>query len=366
MKLGLGLYGNTEYENVDLIEKRKYLKIFDRNHNILDECFQYSNLKYTWTLNGLGKCEVDIPLESVKCTQENFEFRNHIEVWDSLTNNCIWGGQIVDRGFTEGKLHISCFGYMSLLKWRRLRSKVYSEMTYSNLFIAMINDTNAIENTLVAVGNLASNTLRTQRTVENKDFLLDKLLSFIEDCNYDIEVDNNRKFNLYTKKGQSKLQYVLEYGGDADNILIAPSLSQSCLDLANSMYAESKSGDTTITSLATDTISRDLFGLMEGVSSSKTDITIQSTLDNYCNSDLQKNAYPSNSISLKIKDSSLAPFDMLEVGDTVSIHLIPYWNFSDKLRILEITHNEDDNTRDIVVGETLYRPAKPQKRKYAK
>lgn len=343
----------------------KYLKIFDNFHNILDEIYEYAGLKYTWTLNGLGRCEFDIALESEKCTPVNFKFRNHLEVWESETNTCIWGGQIIDRGFQGIKLHISCFGYLSLLKWRRLRAKSYSEMSYGNLVSTMVSDTNSEYITGVTIGDIQAGSLRTQRIVEDKDFLLDKIQNYIQDCNNDIEVDNDRKFNFYLRKGSVK-PYVLQYGSDADNILIDPSLTQSVMDMANSVYAESKNGETTLSSLRYDLGSIGQYGLMEGVYAANSDIVIQSTLDNYANGDLQRRFYPTNSISLKIKNSTLCPFDNIEVGDTVTVNLIRYWNFSENLRILEITHNEDEGTRDIVVGQTLYRLPAPIKKIYIK
>lgn len=341
----------------------KCLKIFDRLHNILDEIDEYSGLKYGWTLNGLGKAQFSIGLESKKCTSENFEFRNHIEVWE---DKCIWGGQIVDRQFDDSKLNISLYGYLSLLDKRRLRAKVYPNMAYGDLYVSMLDDVNAIEDTGVSVGNMAANSLKTQRTVNNTDFLLKKLQDYCSDSNYDIDVDNDRKLNFYLRKGTIKSSYLLEYGGDADNILSAPSLEQSAMSMANSIYSEIKNDSSTLTSLAEDGNSKGLYGLQEDVLNANDGIVLQNTLDNNTSSELQRRAYPANSLSLKVKDSSLCPFDDIEVGDSITVHLIPYWNFTDILRIIEMAHNEDDGTRDIVVGQTLYRPQPPVKKLYRK
>ena len=342
----------------------KYLKIFDRFHNILDEINDYNGLKYGWTLNGLGKAQFSIGLESIKCIQENFQFRNHIEIWEG--SKCIWGGQLIDRTFNDGKLDLSLYGYLSLLDKRRLRAKSYANMPYGSLYTGLLADINAIEATGVILGTIASGSLKTQRLVTNSDFLLPKLQDYCSDSNYDIDVDVNRKFNFYLRKGKIKADYLMEYGGDADNIIVAPSLGQSGLNIANSVYSEVINDAIVLTSIAEDSTSKGLYGLQESVFSGNDSIVLQNTLDNNTVSELQRVGYPTNSIQLKIKDSTLCPFDNIEVGDSIPVSLKPYWNFKVTLRILEMTHNEDDGTRDLVVGETLYRPAPPKIKIYRK
>jgi hypothetical protein len=337
----------------------KYLKIFDKSHNILDEIDDYNDLKYSWTLNGFGKANFSIGLESLKCIQQNFQFRNLIEVWDQ-DGYVVWGGQLVERTFNDGKLDLSLYGYLSLLDKRRLRAKSYAEMTYGNLFTALLADINILEATGITLGTIAGGSLKTQRIVTNIDFLLTKLQDYCADSNNDIEVDNYRHLNFYIKKGVVKSSYILEFGGDADNIIVAPSLGQSGLNIANNMYSEITNDSITLTSLAEDTTSKGLYGLQEGVFSGSDTIVLQDTLDNNTIAELQRVGYPTNNISLKIKDSSLCPFDDIEVGDSIPISLKPFWGFTNTLRILEMNHNEDDGTRDLIVGESLFRPNPPK------
>lgn len=360
---GQTIYGNTIY-GVEPQPKQKYLKIFDRFHNILDEVEEYSGLKYGWTLNGLGKAQFSLGLESKKCTKENFQFKNHIEVWKN--DVCIWGGQLVDRTFNDSKLDVSLYGYLNLLDKRRLRAKSYAEMTYGDLYAVMLADINEIEITGVTLGNIDEGSLKTQRLVLNTDFLLKKLQDYCSDSNYDIDVDMERKFNFYIRKGSIKSKYLLEFGGDADNIIAAPSLGQSGLNIANSVYSEITNESVTLTSLAEDIASKGLYGLQESVFSGNDSVVLQNTLDNNTISELQRTGYPSNNISIKIIDSTLCPFDDIEVGDSIPVSLKPYWGFKDTLRILEMTHNEDDGTRDLIVGETLYRPQAPKIKLYRK
>ena len=58
-----------------------YLKIYDKDHTLLDEIHEFSELKYTKTLNGVGSCTCKVPMASEKCTESNFMWLNHVEVY---------------------------------------------------------------------------------------------------------------------------------------------------------------------------------------------------------------------------------------------------------------------------------------------
>lgn len=344
----------------------KFLRLYDRFHNILDEVYTFNNLTYTWTLNGMGKAEFNIGLEDSKCTDINLRFYNHIEVLDD-SNNIIWAGVIVGRDFNSQAVHITCYGYLYLFKQRRLTAKTYPVQDYGKLYSSMINDVNAICSTGIDIGSIASGTLQTTRIVQNTDFLLDKITEYGNDVNYDYEVDQYRKFNFYLRKGKDKPYYQLEYGGDADNIVNEPGLSQSILDMENSIYTEVQNGDNIeLSSLAQDNISQSLYGLIEGVEQTNGGIATQSTLDNIASGALQRTAYPINSFTIKAKDSTLCPFSDIFTGDAVMVSLPLYFNFNALLRIIEMTHDEDSGTRDITFGQVLLRPTAPTKRFYKK
>lgn len=353
------LYNFSKFE-VDIMLR---LKVFDRNHKQLDEINEFSGLKSTWTLNGVGASTFSVGLESFKCTERNFGFRNHMEIWGG--SGCEWGGQIIDQGFSGGKLNLACYGYLSLAKWRRLRAKTYAEKTYGALISEMLSDINNIAESGISLGTIESGSLLTQRKVEDKDYFLDKMQEFIQDTNYDIDIDECRKLNFYLRKGSDK-PYVLEYGGKADNILKEPSLSRSIQNTANSVYSEVETDGTVLTSTASDSKSIQAYGLMEGSYSANSGIILQNTLDNYTQGELQRRAYSTNALQLKVKDSGLCPFSDIQVGDSVIVSIIPYWNYRERLRIIEMTHNYETGERDIVVGQTLYRPQAPKIRLYRK
>ena len=338
------------------------IKIYNRNHFILDEIVKYADLSYSWTLNGYGQGQFSIGLESDKATPENLEFGNRVEFWkDGVLQ---WGGIIVKRSFNGATIDVSCYGYLYLLKMRRLSAKQYATMTYGNLIRTMLEETNTATNTGIAVGDIAVGALETTRKVESTDYVLEKMLDFVGDGNYNIDVDNDRNLNFYLRKGKLQSNFILEYGGLNDNIVTDPGLDISMLDMANSVYSEIEKDGVKMTTLAQDSASQAKYGLIEGTYSANNSIVYQSTLDSYAAAELQRRAYPMQSMKVSIRDSGLCPFGEFEVGDTIPLNLIPYWGFNANVRILEIKHNEDTGIRDLTIGNVIYRPAKPEKKLY--
>ncbi len=338
--------------------------VYDRHHNLLDEIVDYNGLSYTWTLNGMGKCQFNVPIESPKASPKNLNWYNHIEIYEK--GKKVWGGILIRRKFGS-VIQISCLGYAALLYQRRLREKTYPNQTYGELLQQIIEETNAIYDTGISIGIIEAGSLKTQRKVSNTDMVLDKITEFCADVNYDFEVDCDRKFNFYLRKGEDKPNYMLEFGGEADNIIADPGLDQSAMELANSVYSEvDVDGTSRLTSLAQDEESIVLYGLKEGQYSANEGIALQDTLDNYVRGELIRRAYPANTITLQAVDSSLCPFDDIEVGDRITMSLPLYFGFRQPARIIEMTHYADNNVRDITVGNTLARPAKPEIKLYKK
>ncbi|AGK96810.1 hypothetical protein [Clostridium pasteurianum] len=249
-----------------------YLKIYDKNHNILDEIDIFNNdLTYGWTLNDIDTASFSIGLENNKCNEINLQFRNLIEICDGDTGIVKWGGQISGLNFNDQAVKVNCIDNLSLLKWRRMRAKTYTNLTYGSLFTQMINDANAITpSTIVTIGNIDNTAIATTRTVTNTEDLITNIQSFAADLNYDFNVDVDRKFNFYTRKGSDKPYYSLTYGGDADNIIKVPTLAQDIMSMANSIYSEISSP--VLNATAQDDTSIGMYGLMEGTYSSSNSI----------------------------------------------------------------------------------------------
>ena len=349
-----------------------YIKIFDRSHVQLDELYRFSPPTYGWTLNDIDTLTLDLALADPKCTADNTRLGNHIEYADD-DGTSIWGGCISGHSFDDAKLTLNCVDYLSLLKYRRLRAKTYSEMAYGALNQQLIEDAQTARSDY-SIGltgyDIASGGLTTQREIKATDMLLAKLTDINADANYDYWVSPDRVYHFALRRGADKPELVLEYGGDADNIIAAPTLARDILNLANSVYAESTVTDdddssATITSEQQDTDSEQLYGLYEGTFSPSDGVSNQSTLDSQTAASLATSGVPADSFTLTVKDNNLCPFDRLEIGDRVTIHLIPYFDYTASVRILRMVCDDDKQTREFTVGSVVYKPQGPQRRAYA-
>lgn len=350
----------------------KALMIYDRNHNVLDEIDDYlDDLQYGWTLDDIDTLTVSLALSSPKCTPSNVQFGNHVELVDA-SGKTVWGGVIVAHDFSGSTVKITASDYSVLLYYRRLRAKQYPAMAYGALMQQMITDAQAARPDYpigITGYNIASDALQTTRLVKSTDFLWSKIKEFGDDANYDYGMTPDRFFNFWVRRGSDKLKYIAEWGGNRDNIISPPTLARNIKSLENSVYAESEvTGDgstsTTLTSSAEDATSEAIYGLYEGVFSPNDGVVIQSTLDTQVNGELQRNSIPADSVDITLIDSTLCPFDDLEVGDRIPLHLIPYFDYTASVRILAMQHTEKSNTRKVTVGSLIYRPAKPTKRYY--
>lgn len=345
----------------------KALIIYDRQHNPLDEIDDYQDdLQYGWTLDDIDTLTVSLALSSPKCTAVNTQFGNHIELVDKDSGKTVWGGVIVAHDFTSSAVKLTASDYSVLLYYRRMRAKQYPAMEYGALMRQMIEDCQAAraDYPIGLTGhNIASGALQTTRLVKATDMLWAKLKEFGDDANYDYWIDTSRKFNFALRRGSDKPQYVAEWGGDRDNIISPPTLARNIKGLSNSVYAETDA-DTPLTSSAEDTASETTYGLYEGVFSPNDGVSVQSTLDTQANGELQRNNTPADSVDIALNDSTLCPFDNIEVGDRITLHLIPYFDYTASVRILAMQHTEKSNTRKVTVGSLIYRPAKPTKRYY--
>lgn len=352
----------------------KTLKIYDRWHTPLAEIDDYGDdLKYGWTLDDIDTLGVSLALTSPKCTIQNMQFANHLEVVDG--QQVVWGGIIFGRCFEDTVLRLNCLDYSAIMKYRRLMAKQFPTMEYGALMIALIQDAVGIyqpvsyDDTDIAVG-----ALQTTRLVKNTDMLWAKVKEFGDDANYDYGVlpgamqseadySLSPSFHFWLRRGSDKTKYTLEWGSTQSNIISKPTLAQDIMSLANSVYAETD-GDTPLVSSAEDTDSQNTYGLFDGVFSPNNGVSVQSTLDTQAHGELQRSSQPANSITLTAKDSALCPFSDIEVGDRVTVHLIPYFDFSASMRILRMVHDEKTQTREITAGSIIFKPQPPAKRLY--
>lgn len=348
-----------------------YIKLFDRNHTQLDELYQFSPPKYGWTLNDIDTMALDIALADPKCTPANMQLGNHIE-YAADNGTTVWGGYIAGHSFDDAKLTLNCTDYNALLKYRRLRAKTYPVLDYGTLTQQLITDCQSARTDYpigLAGYSITPGAIQTQREVKATDMLFNKIKDICADANYDYWVDAARIYCFALRRGADKPQYVLEYGGEADNIIAAPTLARDILNLANDVYAESTVTDsdnnsTTITSEQQDTGSQALYGLYEGTFSPNDGVSLQSTLDTQTSAALALDSSPADSITLTCIDGTQCPFANLAIGDRVALHLIPYFDYTASVRILRMVQDDDKQTRDITVGSVIFKPQGPKRRAY--
>lgn len=345
----------------------KFLKVYDRNHKELDEIYDISPPKYGWMLNDIDTLNTTISMTSEKCTLDNMKFGNHLELVEDKTGIAVWGGILASRNYDDTALKIIGKDYNAFMKQRRMRAKQYPAMQYGALMKAMIDDCQAARPDFpigITGYNIEAGSLQTTRLVKSTDFLWTKLKEFGDDTNYDYGVGIDRLFNFWLRRGADKPQYTMEWGGDKDNIVVKPLLAEDIESLANSIYAESEVNNATITSLAEDTDSQKAYGLYEGVFSPNSGVSVQSTLDIQTNGELQRCSLPATNTTFTVRDSALCPFDKIEVGDRIILHIIPYFDFKALVRILRMVHDEETQTRDITVGSIIFKRQPATKRLY--
>lgn len=348
-----------------------YIKLFDRHHAQLDELYQFGPPKYGWSLGDIDTMTLDLTLGNPKCTADNLRLGNHVE-YASDDGITIWGGYIAGHNFSNTKLTLNCVDYNALLKHRRLLAKQYAAMDYGSLTRQLIEDcgNSRADCPIGLIGYVIEpGAIQTTRKVENTDLLLAKIQDICADANYDYWVDTARTFHFALRRGADKPQYVLEWGGEADNIVTAPTLARDILNLANDVYSESTvtnldNNNITITSEQQNLHSQTIFGLFQGIFRPNDGVSIQATLDTQTSAALALDCVPADNITLTCIDGTQCPFNDLAIGDRVTLHLIPYFNYTASVRILRMVQDDDKQTRDITVGSVVYKPQGPQRRAY--
>lgn len=338
--------------------------IYDRNHNYIDTLVEFGDVNTMLTLNGVNKASFKVPLNSQKSNPLLLEFRNHVEVYDEDT--LIWYGLIVQRDFDGPSITIGCYGYLHLLNKRRLLNKTFSPMQYGKLYTQLLNHVNTKSNTLVKAG-VFDESQSTSRKVESTDYLLDKLIEFTNDINFIVEVDNEFNLNLLSKRPQER-EYIFQYKYDDEfnNILRLPSVSQSELDMCNSIHGEmtiknEETGEeTVITYEQSNQQSIEQYGLLEGVAEINDGVVLEETLKEKVNEELKRVEWILNQLTISISDSYLAPIRELKPGHDITIILEPYFDLKTTVKLLEIEINHTDNTATVTLGQFIQRPQKPQ------
>ena len=338
----------------------KYIKIFDKSHKQLDEVSEFSSLRYTFTLNSMGKCEFGIGLNNPKCTKENFKAMNEVEIWEG--NLIVWWGVMTAFDFGSGMLQTYCYDYLFFFNKTIELPYDFNNMSISDSISTIIANVNFFRGCNFALGNIDSSLLKIGNlTFDNETNSYERLQEIMKKFNYDFDIDSNKRLNVYKRKGSVKNNYVLQFGTEADNIVEEPTLSINAFDMANAIRSDTEY----YASTQKDNDSIKEYGKL-GAAYSATGDPTQNDLDNETYAELQRRAYPLSSVSLSAVDSVLCPLNDINVGDSIPIYIKPYLEYEDVQRIIEFTHEENTGQRSFVLGQALYKPQKLQTKFYTR
>lgn len=336
----------------------KYIKLFDKDHVILDELHEYNSLIHGFALNALGKCSFNVPLESIKCTQANFQAFNCIEVWED--GKCLWWGVIAFAVPSRSVLNAMCYGYLYVLQktvaWGgivsvQLQALIASDVSIFNIRSERLNTSRPN----LTMGHSEDNTLMLNGvTLVDEDYYK-RFQTICMGYNFDFDVDADFKFNYYRRRGEDKPHYSVNYGTEADNVAGDPSFNVDTTGMANELVYEGSV-------MAKDTVSQGIYGKITAVSQVK--LSDAGDIQNYINAELQRTAYPSVSIQATIVDSALCPFNDIEIGDKVIANFPTYWGFSELMRIIEINFDDMTGKCTLNLGNVIYRQQPPQQKLY--
>lgn len=344
-----------------------YLKVYDKEHNILDNSINnLCSLKYKTVLNGQGSMEFSIPLDEYKCNNKLMFLGNHIEVYN-LANELLWYGVIILRRFSGTVLSCSCVGYEWLLSGNIFKENItYYNKKYGQMISSMLINKSFCTN--ISIGKVVDNELTTTREINIGDDLKEKIDEYIEDSQYYYNVDKDRKLNITYAQGEVKKELRLIYDPEGfSNIIELPEVEENLEDIYNYVYASSSFEEnevkTTLISDKEDEESINLYGRREE-KLSVNDIRLQETLNYKVNEELEMVKFPNISLTLKCNDSAICPMNKVNKGDYITVSLPTYFGFESLIRVLEKERNCETDEYTLTMGNLIYRPAKPQVKKY--
>ena len=368
-----------------------FLKLYNRQHELKDEIYLFSNLTYTNTLNSAGSMSFNVSANYLKDNNISINLGDHIELYRLYNNveEVIWYGVVINPTNTDiDTLSVICAGYFALLENRmfkhlwdyaiRTGNMEYLEETYTNvtvgeLCLSLLGTTNYYDQTGVTQGKNADYSgVKTTRIIKYDDMLTDKITEFINDGKLYFYINANRELNIYSEYGEDKSNYyVIQDGNILDTSMYVMDYSQ----IKNQIYGlcqwteevENEDGTTDnieryITYIAEDKESIKNFGLKQYVMSLN-ELHEQDTLELYCNQELAKLSQPSINITLKVAISDELDIFDIKVGDYIALDSVTL-GITQKLRVMEYIVDITTMTVDISLGNTIYRDSEIYQYRY--
>ena len=341
----------------------KYIKVFDKDHKILDEIHEYNTLVHGFVLNTISKCSFNVPLNSIKCTQANFLTFNCLEIWDDTS--CLWWGVIGFATPYGAVLQVMCYDYLFMLQ----KTVAVGETVTLKLNALMINEIanfnimskrHGTTRPNLAIGHSEISGLAASSIIYSDEDYYKRVQEISTQFNYDFDIDQNFNYNYYLRKGTDKPQYSINYGtGEGDNTVGTPTYTTDPTSMANTITFR---GGT----WAYNQDSINLYGAISAPTAVSLDSSPDKDILNAIFSELARDSYPSVGIQLDFINSQLCPFNDISVGDKITINLPTYLGYNALMRIIELEFNDMTGVCTGTFGNIIYRPTAPQKKIYTR
>ncbi|MDU4326684.1 MAG: phage tail protein [Clostridium celatum] len=346
-----------------------FIKLYNKEHELIDELYLLSNINYTKTLNGLWNMECSIPITYLNERRMELILGQHIELYRIINNNeeLLWYGVINSPAPFGNDVQCISFGYASLLQNRTFTDieinsenefkKTFYNKSYGDLIFILISEINNIADTGIILNNCIDTDLRTDRVISWDDDLYDKIQEFIEASNCYFNIDKDRKFNFYNSIGEDKSEY---YEINDYNIVGSWDYTIDQTQIANVINARVVFVEDSITNVLisskSDMNSINRYGRREMVLPVN-DIRLQETLDKQCEESLALYKDPLVSCTVEVSISDTFNIFDIDPGDYVKLNSSKN-NLNMKIRVLEYTVNLVTNTVVITLGNSIFRENK--------
>jgi len=306
------------------------IKVKNRNGNFIGEFETFRNLKYSKNLNGYGSCSFEVPLEDSKAgllvVPRGYSVYVYRRENKEYEGDLVWAGEQVLRtanlkADNDNWLEVYCYDWFEQL-YHRFTAQVvqYDQIDAGAIAWDLINDS---QNDSGGYGGLGitqgtiTATMNRDRTYYNQNIgkAIENLANVIS--GFDFEITNDKKFNVYSIKGEDKSEdVVFQLGLNVKEM----NIKEDFINPVNRAIVLGEATDTDelqrIERVNTDFMKT--YGLRESLIS-EMDIEDLATLEDRGDALLRKYQLPLITLSMSILESSAPNITDFELGDLIKI-----------------------------------------------
>lgn len=314
-----------------------------------------------WRLNKIGQTKFRISTTDPKAISTILQYANRvlIEFENGLPD---WGGVIYpSRTWDKKIITATVYSPEYLFKYRTTdKGRYFTNQTVGEIFTALINEANAIEDTGISVGEVwgggivHSPDYHFKRILDIFQKSLTKRLSTADFAILPSLIDGKITFtaNLYDSRGANKSGLALIQGKNLSRVkLVEQGPIINSWDVAGEGTGW---GDARLTANASNINSMNLYGLRED-SRVYSDVSTQGTLDENAENLLSESGNPFNIYTLETADIEPTKFAAYDIGDMVSLlaHDYGFGGTKTTIRILAREFSPQTGKCSLVVQEII-------------